>query len=300
MTVRAAGPLLGGFPGCAVLVLGLLVSGADSRAAVLGPLPVAMAAHRAVYDLTLDSVHGSDTVAASGRMTYQVTDACTGWATQQQLQLHTVTREGQATDLVSDYATLESKDGSHLNFDMKQRANGEVTQQLRGEATLYAPGYAPGNAPGNAHGRHGAAGGQIHYMLPKPATVSLPAGTLFPMAHTAAIIQAAQAGLKSIAPLLFDGTGPDGAQDTYVTILGWHPAPSRVDSGPYQRELAALGSSRVHVAFFARTPTTMTPDYETAMRYFDNGVADQITMDFGAFTMHGSLHTILLPKRAHC
>jgi hypothetical protein len=261
-----------------VLLLLVVAVAAPARGAV--PAEVPLAAHRAAYDLTLASVQGGDTVAASGSMTYQVSDACTNWATQQQLRLRTVTRDGDATDLVSDYATLEGKNGRHLVFDMTQRANGTLTQQVRGEATMDPSGA-----------------GRIRYTLPHRVTVALPAGTLFPMAHTAAIIRAARAGLKSIAPTLFDGTGPDGAQDTYVTILGWHPPPSQSD----EPALAALGSSHVHVAFFSRAPDTITPDYEAAMRYFDNGVSDQLMMDFGGFSMHGTLRTFTLLKRpVHC
>ena len=225
-------------------------------------------------------MQNGDTIAASGSMTYQVTDSCANWATQQQLRLRTVTRDGDATDLVSDYATLEGKNGRHLVFDMTQRANGTVTQQVRGEAVMDPSG-----------------GGRIRYTLPHRTIMALPPGTLFPMAHTEAIIRAARSGLKSIAPTLFDGTGPDGAQDTYVTILGWHPPPSQSD----EPALAALGSSRVHVAFFSRSPTAITPDYEAAMRYFDNGVSDQLMMDFGGFTMRGTLRAFTLAKRTpHC
>ena len=66
----------------------------------------ALAPHKAVYELTLESTHGGGTVAASGSMSFQVTDTCTGWASQQQLRLQLVTREGQASDMVSTYATL--------------------------------------------------------------------------------------------------------------------------------------------------------------------------------------------------
>ena len=242
--------------------------------------PVTLAAHHARYELTLASVQGDGTIAASGSMTYQVIDACNGWATQQQLRLRTVSRDGGATDLVSDYATLEAKDGRHLTFKIKQIADGAVAEQVSGEATA---------APSGA--------GRIRYTLPHPKIVALPPGTLFPMAHTAAIIRAAQDGQKSLSVPLFDGTGTDGAQDTYVTILGWHAAPSVSD----HPALAALGSSRVIVAFFARAPQTITPDFESTMRYFDNGVADHLLLDFGDFTMRGTLTNLAIAKpRAHC
>nr|WP_321984460.1 cell envelope integrity EipB family protein [uncultured Lichenicoccus sp.] len=238
-----------------------------------------LAAHSATYELSLDHVEGGGIVAATGHMTYQVTDTCGGWATQQQLRLQTVTRDGGPSTLVSDYATLESKDGHHLTFDMRQRANGATTEQVRGEANMPEAGL-----------------GSIGYTLPHRATVELPPGTLFPMAHTLAILQAAESGRRTLAPLLFDGTGPDGAQDTYVVITGWQPPPTSSD----RPQLAALGAAQVHVAFFSRAPGTISPDYEAAMRYFSNGVSDRVMMDFGSFTMKATMHDFVLAKPAHC
>jgi hypothetical protein len=245
----------------------------------IAPPSVHLAAHTATYDLSLSSTHGGGTVAASGSMSFQVTDACSAWASQQTLLLHLVTREGRSSDMASTYATLESKDGRHLTFDMQQRDNGTLTQQVRGEASLDAAGH-----------------GSVRYTLPQPATMTLPPGTLFPMAHTAAIIAAAEAGRRSIDPVLFDGTSADGPTDSYVTILGWHPAPSQSD----HPSLAGLGSGRMHVAFFARKPTTITADYEIGMRYFANGVSDQLAMDFGSFTLNGVLSGFTPGKPGRC
>ena len=252
-----------------------LPAGLDTQAAGA----VKLAAHKAVYDLVLSSTHGGGTVAASGSMSFQVTDACTGWAAQQQLHLQLVTREGQSSDMLSNYATLESKDGRHLTFDMQERDNGSVTQQVRGEASL-----------------DGSGAGTIHFTLPATSTMTLPRGTLFPMAHTAAIIAAAEAGRTSIDPVLFDGTSADGPTDSYVTILGWTAAPSQSDYPSLQGQ----ASGRVHVAFFARKPNTVTPDYEAGMRYFANGVSDRLDMDFGDFSMHGTLRSFVPGKPGRC
>ncbi len=235
-----------------------------------------LAPHKALYDLSLESTHGGGTVAATGTMSFQVTDTCTGWASQQQLRLQLVTREGQSSDMVSDYATLESKDGRHLTFDMRERDNGSVTQQVRGEAST--------NPSGD---------GEIRFTLPTRSTMALPRGTLFPMAHTAAIIAAAEAGRKSIDPVLFDGTSADGPTDSYVTILGWQAPPSQSD----YPVLATQPSGRVHVSFFSRDPGSITPDYEIGMRYFGDGVSDRLDMDFGDFTMQGRLASFTPGKK---
>src|SRR5208283_936592 len=61
---------------------------AADRSAQLAVPPTTLAAHRALYSLTLDTGGngtGSDVVGAGGRMGYEVLDACDGWATHQQL-----------------------------------------------------------------------------------------------------------------------------------------------------------------------------------------------------------------------
>jgi hypothetical protein len=241
--------------------------------------PVQLAAHKATYTLTLDSVRqGSSVTGVNGTMDYEVTDACDGWAVRQRLEMNLGNRDGQTVQMVSDYLTWESKDGSKLRFRMKQTTNGSVTEQVEGDASLTAPGGA----------------GEIHYTQPEDKKMPLPQGTLFPMAHTAAIITAAEAGKKFMTLPLFDGTGEDGAQNTSIFISSWNgPGPA-----PYPA-LAALPSGRVRVAFFPRTQQAQEPDYEVGMRYWSNGVADDLNMDFSDFTVNGKLASFTMPA-PHC
>jgi hypothetical protein len=231
-----------------------------------------MAAHRALYGLTLQSARG-DVTAASGTMSYEVLNACDGWAVRQRLEMTITNRDGQDIEMVSDYTTFESKDGLHLRFRMRQTTDQAVTTDVAGDASLERPG-----GPGVAH-----------YTVPDDTTRPLPEGTLFPMAHTTAILAAAKAGKKFLALPLFDGTGADGAQDSSIAIAGW--------GGHYETkwpDLAKLPSVRVRVAFFDRTEETQLPDYEVGMRYWENGVADDLVMDFGDFVMTGTLKELKL------
>ena len=189
------------------------------------------AAHRALYDLTLETIRGGDVTGARGTMAYDVTDACDGWATRQRLALTLTNRDGQDIEMVSDYATWESKDGLTMRFRMRQTTDTALTDQAEGEAHLDSPG-----GPGT-----------IHYSVPAERDMAMPKGTLFPMAHTEAILSAAEAGKKFIALPIFDGTGDKGAQDSSVAIINWAPP------GPAPNPtLAALSSGRVRIAFFDR------------------------------------------------
>jgi hypothetical protein len=181
--------------------------------------------------------------------------------------------------MISDYATLESKDGTHLDFHTRQVTDTAVTEQLDGTATLDRSG-----------GR-----GRADFTSPQKSEVLLPLGTLLPMAHTAALLDAAEAGKKFLSVPLFDGTGADGAQDTFVTIESWKkPSPQKWPA------LSSLPYGRIHIAFFDRSQATETPSYEIGMQYFANGVAENLAMDFGNFLMDGKLDQFELRPASHC
>jgi hypothetical protein len=237
-----------------------------------------LAAHRALYRLTLEKTRTSDVVGATGTMGYEVIDACDGWAVRQRLDMHVLNSDGQNIEMISDYATWESKDGLRFRFHVRQTTDGAVTSQTDGDAKLDRPG-----GPGEAH-----------YTSPEQTTKKLPAGTLFPMAHTAAVIDAARSDKRFFSLPLFDGTDENGAQYSSIVVLDWRkPQPT-----PWPM-LSALPSTRVHIAFYGLQSEDMVPDYEVGMRYWENGVADDLRMDFGDFVMDGKL-TNLAPQPRRC
>ncbi|HEX4262358.1 MAG TPA: DUF1849 family protein [Acetobacteraceae bacterium] len=232
----------------------------------------------ATYTLQLERAHGN-VIGATGTMTYKVEDVCHAWASQQRLEMTLSNNDGTDVKTISDYATWESKDGRQMNFHLRQTTDGAVTEEVDGTASLARLGGP----------------GVVHYTQPKPEVVTLPAGTLLPTTHTAMIIAAAEAGQHFVAVPLFDGTGTDGAQDTFVLIEGWNK--------PKPVAFAALSpqpSGHVHVAFFSRKPGTLMPDYEVGMRYWQGGVANALRMDFGDFVMDGTLKTLSVPSSPHC
>ena len=255
--------------------LGPLLALSAAAAAHAAPL----AAHHAVYTLTLDTSKEQNVMAAHGTMAYDVTDTCTAWTTSQHLVIDITNKDGQDIHMVNDYATLETKDGTHLDFHTKQVTDQAVTEQLDGTARL----------------EHSGGRGQADYTSPQNTKVLLPDGTLLPMAHTNALLDAAISGKKFLSVPLFDGSGADGAQDTFVTIETWHkPAPQKWAA------LSTLPSGRVHISFFNRDTAAETPDYEIGMTYFANGVADQLAMNFGDFQMNGKLDQLDIHGAPHC
>ena len=267
---------------CLLLGPGLLPGPAVAAPAPPPPRPlVPMAAHRALYVLTKDnsvrSRGGREIASAHGTMGYEVDDVCDGWATRQRLNMTITNADGQDTDMDSDYATWESKDGLSFRFHMVQKSDSAVTNQTDGSAHLTRAGGV----------------GEVDYRLPKEAKTPLPAGTLFPMMHTVALINAARDGKKFLALPLFDGTDDNGFEYSSIVVMDWKT--------PFRTEhswLDTLASTRVRIAFFDHTSEDATPTYEVAMRYWENGVADNMVMDFEDFVMSAKLTELTpLPKR---
>jgi hypothetical protein len=236
-----------------------------------------MAPHRAVYDLTLLEARGN-VVSARGTMSYEVQDACDGWASDQRLHMDITNRDGQDVVLESTYLTWESKDGREFRFQVQQKTDTAITSEITGTA------------------KTGPDGGEAVYTSPHDARIMLPKGTLLPMAHTEAAIAAAVAGKRFLNLPLFDGTSETGAQMTAITITDTKPAGAE---GGQWDTLLRLTSTAMHIAFFGLSAESVTPEYELGLRYWANGVGDDMRMDFGNFVMHGQMKafTVLQP---HC
>ena len=241
----------------------------------------AMAGHRAAYRLTLNHVRdNSDIARAEGVMLYEVVDACDGWATRQRFQLTLTDRDGQDVETTSDYSTYETKDGKSIRFSLTQTSQGAVSQRVAGEAEVTPE------------------GGTVRYTEPDAKQETLPPGTLLPMLHTIRALATARAGTRMLVVPLFDGTSADGAQDTTTVLQSWTP-PQANERFP---ALAKLGSARMRVAFFDRSPGAAgggasAPDYEVGLRYYENGVADELQMEFGEFSVDGKMQELsLLPN----
>ncbi|MBL6456526.1 cell envelope integrity EipB family protein [Belnapia sp. T6] len=241
-----------------------------------------MVGHRAAYRLTLDRVRdGSDITRAEGAMLYEVVDACDGWATRQRFQLTLTDRDGTEVETASDYSTYETKDGRSIRFSLTQTSQGAVSQRVAGEAEVTPE------------------GGRVRYTAPEAKEVPLPPGTLLPMLHTIRTLAASRAGQRLLVVPLFDGTSPDGAQDTTSVLQAWQ-TPQANERFP---ALAPLGSARMRIAFFDHSPAggspggASAPDYEVGLRYYENGVADELKMEFGEFSVNGRMQELaVLPN----
>jgi uncharacterized protein (DUF2141 family) len=235
----------------------------------------ALTGQDAIYDLSLAKVRTHDVTGATGQMRFSVVDGCTGWATTQHMTLLIRNADGSLNKTVTDYITWETKDGKTMTFTLRERDNdGKLQIDDAGTATHT--------------GTDGT--GTIVYTTPADTTLSMPPGTLFPTAHTETMIEAGRTSTKFISVPLFDGTTSDGAQHTFIALLGHHGP----EASPFPA-LAKLSSEDVDIAFYERKNDDENPDFRSQMRYYDDGVAGSLVLDFGDFVMTGQLESLSIP-----
>ncbi|MEX2201434.1 MAG: DUF1849 family protein [Dongiaceae bacterium] len=232
--------------------------------------------HRAAYELRLATGGEAQFIDISGDMAFEWADSCDGWSVTQRTRMHFEYRAGLSIELGWSLTSWESKDGMQYRFQLKQYENGEVTEELRGDATL------------DAASDGAMAGGTAHYTRPEINEVILPAGTVFPTVHSLEIIAAARQGMERLWAQLFDGTTEEGLYEVGAVIL-----PRAADLPIAEALDPALVDGhegwRVDLAFYDHQSPDSIPTHEQTIWLFDNGIVDRMTLDYGDFQVDGIL-----------
>ncbi|MGO8914712.1 MAG: cell envelope integrity EipB family protein [Stellaceae bacterium] len=249
-------------------------------------LAVDIAPHRALYSLSLAATKSSGGVTgARGAMVYEWGETCEGWTVQQRFRLRLDYAEQENMEVSSTLVTWEAKDGMRYRFNERRLRNGELDEEIKGEAKLDGVDK----------------GGSAEFTKPEAATLALPAGTLFPTAHTVLLIQRAQAGDQFVSRKVFDGATVDNAgQITAVIGPELKPGPSAKDETLPKSPLLNRPSWRMRLAFFPADSKQEQPDYELGMRLLDNGVSQDMTLDYGDYVIRAKLDDIEALPRPNC
>ena len=238
---------------------------------------VAIAPHHAVYNMTLASVkNGSNVVDVGGKLEFDLGDACDGWTVQQHLNMHFSYSQGDDTEIVSNEASWESKDGKQYSFNVHHTNNGHDTDNYRGKVVM------------------GLNGGKAIYTQPAGRTSIVAKDTLFPSAHTLLILQKALAGEKFFSRHVFDGTDEEGASEISVFIGTSAPHAEMVDASQQLQDSPLVNQPAwpVRMAFFKDKTTSGAPDYEMDMTLLSNGIIQKMRVDYGDFIVTGTLSEI--------
>ncbi len=241
---------------------------------------VELAPHRAVYSMDLvASQSGSGIVGAHGTMSYEFDDSCDGWVVENRMDIHYSYLEGGDVDTTTDFVTWESKDGLKYRFRMRNTRDGQVTDEIEGDATLRGKGQ----------------GGNVHYTRPEVMNKALPKGTLFPTIHTRELVSEAEKGNHILHRVVFDGSDTQGAFD--VNALIGNARPLSKDAAYPQLKSP---SWPIRMAFFPLDGVEAEPDFEMSIDYHANGIAQSMLQGFKGFSLAGHLESLEPVKPQTC
>lgn len=250
-------------------------------AAATGAAAPGLVPHRAVYTLSLGELRSSAAVIdAAGRLEFEWADVCDGWAVNQRFRIALLYEDGLSVSYGWRLSSWESKDGRHYRFFIRRFDAGGEAEEVRGEAEL---------APNGS--------GRAVFQTPERRELALPAGTLFPTQHTRFVIAQAGQGAAPVWTQVFDGSDGSGLSGISAAITPQSPG----DAPPFDSPLLAGARSwHVDLAFYGPEPGALEPEQEQSLRLFDNGIVDEMRLDYGEFVLDADLAELAPLPRPGC
>lgn len=228
---------------------------------------VELLSHRAIYSLALgEARRGGEIIAVKGQIHVETADTCDGWTLYQRLSIGLVDRDGAEVASETAFASWETKDGLHFRFHQLGRADGRDDELINGTAT--ADPLRPGRA---------------RFVDPERRDIPLPAGTLFPIGHLAALITAAEAGKRIFSAVVFDGSSLANPSQVSAFIGDRETLPSLLDQGE------AVTAWPVRAAFFPLGGAAEIPDVEIGIVLQADGVMREIELVYEDFSIRAEL-----------
>ena len=156
---------------------------------------------------------------------------------------------------------------------------------------------------------------EVRILNPEEVNLELPGDVLFPTQHSLALQRAARAGQKHLDVRVYDGS--EQGQGFYQThsFIGRKIPPlnkaaairKKTKGAQKSRKLAALGLSGlaswpVAVSYFNITEKhdDNLPVYELSFRMFENGVSSAMLMNYGHFSVYGTLGQVKYLRHKPC
>lgn len=236
--------------------------------------------HRATYKVALVAAKtGTGIAQIQGLMVSDWDLTCGGWTLDQKMALTIYDARGRKrVSLVSNVSTWESTDGRLYRFSVNNVSPGGKSEKIEGSAELPGSGEA----------------GTAQFSQPERKTVTLPKGTIFPTFHSELVLGAADRAPVIVSKKVFDGLSLDGLHE--VNAVVGKPIKTAVK----RPGLTGRRSWPLNLAFFKTVSTAAEPDQEISMRIFENGVGDDIVLDFGNFQAKATLDRLEMGKRPVC
>jgi len=274
------------------MALPLAAAQSGPAQALAGSEPNKLVAHRAIYEMELDDTHSISGVSGitgiDGRMVFEFTGSeCDGYSLNMRLVTQMTDSQDQTnvTDLRS--STWEQGNGRTFRFQSSQFVNEKPTDVTTGRAMRETPNEAV----------------RVKLSQPARAELKLTGPVLFPTQHSLALIEKARAGQTLFQARIYDGS--EKGQKVYDTtaIIGKVVPPGAdqsLESVAKDKGLGELASWPVSIGYFDEQGGDLTPSYQIDFRLYDNGVSRELLIDYGNFSIHGTLTSLEYLKTPEC
>lgn len=249
-----------------------------------------LAPHRAIYEMTLDDARSASGITGiDGRMVFEFTGSiCDGYSLNMRMVTQMTDSQGQInlTDLRS--STWEQGDGKKFRFQSAQYLNDKLGDVTMGRAVRDTP-----QAPV-----------EVKLSQPSRAELNLNGQIFFPTQHSIALIDKALSGQKIFQAQIYDGS--EKGEKVYQTtaFIGTEIKPGTDEAaleGPAkEKQLGALPSWPVSIGYFEQMNGDLTPSYQIDFRLYENGVSRELLIDYGDFSIHGTLTSLEYLKVKEC
>ena len=252
----------------AVALMVAAVGGSAAGAADAAPL----LSHRALYVVQLKS--GTAGIAdARGAAATTLERTCDGWIATSRMTTDLTSEEGETMRMDARLSGWESTDGAAYRF-VASSDFADSKESFKGCATSTLP-----SGPA-----------KVEYTAPTQATLPLPVGTLFPVAHLRLLIAKALAGERMVTAVIFDGTEAIGPRQVTAFI--------RPAAKPDAELAAKLGGHAgekawsMRLAYFPTQGSGLMPDFEVESVQLESGIAASIAADYPDFSVILHLQSI--------
>jgi hypothetical protein len=250
---------------------------------------IALAPHRAIYDLKLGALRGKRSLqAVRGRIVYDFAgNMCQGY----DLRFRQVTEldTGEGKFALSDLRSTSWEEGAarSLRFDSQNYLDRKLVDSVDGHADKVPEGVI------------------VTLAKPKPKTLEI--GTaVFPSEHMRRIIAAARAGQTLLELVVYDGSESGDKVYQSLTVIGKKIAPNEhapTDAAAGHAAVAGLDRWPVTISYFDRAQQgngEQTPVYAISFEAYENGVARALVLDYGDFTVAGDLTSLEMKDAKPC
>ena len=262
---------------------------ADRAQAFAGKESNKLVAHRAIYEMTLDDARSASGITGiDGRMVFEFTGSeCDGYSLNMRMVTQMTDTQGQTnlTDLRS--STWEQGDGQKFRFQSAQYLNDKLGDITMGRAVRETPKEAV----------------KVRLSQPSAAELDLSGPLLFPTQHSFALIAAARTGQGLFQARVYDGS--EKGQKVYDTtaFIGTEVQPgsdAKLEQVAKDKGLGELASWPVSIGYFEAKGGDLTPSYQIDFRLYENGVSRDLLIDYGDFSIHGTLTSLEYLKATEC